>query len=189
MIRDVKMGKNVSIECPNSVIIKNCELGDNVYIGANVKIIDVKIGRDTKIYSFVNLYGPNLIIGENCKIGCFVEIQKDVIIGNKSIISSHSFICSGVTLEGNNFISHGCMFSNDRFPQAYNEKYYLEKTTIKYGAVIGSGSNLLPVTVGRFATIGMGSIIVEDVPDYGLVYGKNSKALLVKIKPNKLTRD
>jgi acetyltransferase-like isoleucine patch superfamily enzyme len=181
-INNCKLGKNVIFEDLDKTIIKDCEIGDNVFIGAYSKLINLKIGNDTKIFSFVNLYGPNLNIGNNCKIGSFVEIQRDVEIGDFCVISSHSFVCSKVTLEGRNFIGHSCIFSNDREPRPFNVDYKQEPTLIKQGACIGSGSKLLPIIVGIDALIGLGSVVVDNVPDYGIVYGKNSKAVLVKIK-------
>jgi len=181
-IVNCKIGDNVIFENKKTVIMQNCTIGDNCYIAAYAKLIDVKIGNDCKIYSFTNLYGPNLIIRNHCKIGTFVEITGDVFIGDNCVISSHSFICGGVTLEGNNFIGHLVSFSNDKNPRCYNADFKMERTLIKNGAVIGTGSSVLPVTIGINAMIGLGSLVANNVPDNGLVYGKNTKANLIKIK-------
>jgi acetyltransferase-like isoleucine patch superfamily enzyme len=179
-INNCKLGKNVIFEDSNKTIIDSCELGDNVFIAAYSKLINVKIGKDSKVFSFVNLYGPNLNIGNNCKIGSFVEIQKDVEIRDFCVVSSHSFICSGVTLEGYNFIGHHCCFTNDKNPEVFNANYNLEKTTIRHGANIGSGSKLLPIIVGQFATIGLGSVVVKDVPDGAIIVGNPGRILKYK---------
>jgi acetyltransferase-like isoleucine patch superfamily enzyme len=166
-----RAGKNLILEDPHNIIIKDCRIGNNVFIGAYTKLVNVTIGDNTKIFSFVNLYGPNLNIGNNCKIGSFVEIQKDVEIGDFCVVSSHSFVCSGVTLEGHNFIGHLCGFTNDRQPHAFNENYKLEKTIIREYASIGSRTILLPVTVGRNALIGCGTCVTKNVPDNAIVVG------------------
>lgn len=170
-----KIGKNVIFENKKTTILKNCIIGDDVFIGSHTKIIDTQIGKNTKIYSFVNLYGPNLIIGENCKIGTFVEITKGVFIGYKCVISSHSFICSGVTLEGNNFIGHGVIFTNDKHPKANNKNFILEKTYIGNDSSIGSNSTILPVKIGKNVLIGAGTVVTKNVPDNTTVYNSYIK--------------
>jgi len=175
-IYNCKLGKDIVFEDLDKTIIKDCKIGDNVFIGAYTKLVNVQIGNNTKIFSFVNLYGPNLTIGNNCKIGSFVEIQRDVTIGNFCVISSHSFICSGVTLEGNNFIGHSCVFTNDRNPKPFNTNYKQEQTLIKIGASIGSGSRLLPITVGKNSLIGLGSNVVTNIPDNSIAFSKKTKA-------------
>src|SRR6266480_2629231 len=125
-----------------------------------------KIGKRTKIYDFVNLY--DCTIGEACIIGTFVEIQKDVIIGDKVKIESHSFICSGVTIEDAVFIGHHVVFTNDKYPRATSDEgnlkkandWKLEKTIVKNNASIGSNATILPgVTIGENALIGAGSVV------------------------------
>src|SRR5512138_1451428 len=132
---------------------------------------DVKLGKDVKIYDFTNLYGCE--IGDNSKIGTFVEIQKGAKIGANCKISSHSFICEGVTIEDGVFIGHNVTFINDRFPRATNAKgelqseadWHCERTFIKRGASIGSGATLLGgITIGENATVGAGSVVTRDVP-------------------------
>jgi UDP-2-acetamido-3-amino-2,3-dideoxy-glucuronate N-acetyltransferase len=139
---------------------------------------DVKLGRDVKIYAFVNLYGCE--IGDDSKIGTFVEIQKGVRIGQRVKISSHTFICEGVTLEDEVFIGHGVMFTNDRYPRAANADgspqteldWTVTPTLIKRGASIGSNATILcGVTIGERAIVGAGSVVTHDVPPDTIVAG------------------
>ncbi len=146
---------------------------------------DVKLGRGVKIYAFVNLYGCD--IGDESKIGTFVEIQRGVKIGRKVKISSHSFICEGVTIEDEVFIGHNVSFINDRYPRATNEdgslqtdaNWKLETTVVKRRASIGTSSTILcGVTIGENAIVGAGSVVTHDVPANAIVaaidYGANS---------------
>jgi acetyltransferase-like isoleucine patch superfamily enzyme len=139
---------------------------------------DVKLGRDVKIYAFVNLYGCE--IGDESKIGTFVEIQKGARIGNRVKVSSHTFICEGVTIEDEVFIGHGVMFINDKYPRATASSGELQTeadwictpTLIKRGASIGSNATILcGVTVGERAIVGAGSVITRDVPPGAVVAG------------------
>jgi acetyltransferase-like isoleucine patch superfamily enzyme len=150
---------------------------------------DVKLGRGVRIFGFTNLYGCE--IGDEVKIGTFVEIQKGAKIGNRCKISSHSFICEGVTLEDEVFIGHGVIFTNDRYPQATNAKGSLQteadwtcvKTLVKRGAAIGSGATLLcGITIGERALVGAGSVVTRDVPPGAVVAG--NPARLVKSPRN-----
>jgi UDP-2-acetamido-3-amino-2,3-dideoxy-glucuronate N-acetyltransferase len=143
---------------------------------------DVKLGRDVKIYSFVNLYGCE--IGDETKIGAFVEIQKGAIIGRRVKISSHTFICEGVTIEDYVFVGHGVMFINDPYPRAANPDGSIQKeedwsvvpTTIKRGASIGSNATILcGVTIGEGAIIGAGSVVTRDVAPYTIVAGNPAR--------------
>jgi acetyltransferase-like isoleucine patch superfamily enzyme len=145
---------------------------------------DVKLGHDVKIYAFVNLYG--CVIGDESKIGTFVEIQKGVHIGKRVKISSHSFICEGVTIEDNVFIGHGVMFINDKYPQATNSDGSLQteadwaliQTTVRRGASIGSNATILcGVTIGEGAIIGAGSVVTHDVPAQTIVAGNPAREL------------
>ena len=145
---------------------------------------DVKLGRDVQIYAFVNLYGCE--IGDDSKIGAFVEIQKGVRIGQRVKISSHTFICEGVTLEDEVFIGHGVMFTNDRYPRAANADGSLQTesdwtvtpTLIKRGASIGSNATILcGVTIGERAIIGAGSVVTHDVPPDTIVAGVPARPL------------
>src|SRR5207244_12427506 len=140
--------------------------------------LDVKLGRDVRIFGFVNLYGCE--VGDETKIGSFVEIQKNARIGARCKISSHTFICEGVTLEDNVFIGHGVTFINDRYPRATGRNGQLqtedawscEVTLVKRGASIGSGVTLLGgITVGENAIVGAGSVVTGDVPGDTTVEG------------------
>jgi len=131
---------------------------------------DVKLGRDVKIHAFVNLYGCS--VGDNTKIGTFVEIQKGAHIGKNCKISSHTFICDGVTIRDNVFIGHSVTFINDRYPQATNsegnlqieEDWLVVPTIIEEGASIGSGVTILSgLTVGAGAMVGAGSVVTKDI--------------------------
>jgi acetyltransferase-like isoleucine patch superfamily enzyme len=145
---------------------------------------DVKLGQRVKIFEFTNLYGCE--IGDDVKIGAFVEVQKGVRVGNRCKISSHSFLCEGVTLEDEVFIGHGVMFINDRYPRAVNADGSLQTeadwrciaTTVKRGAAIGSGATILcGVVIGERATVGAGSVVTKDVPDGATVAGNPARLL------------
>lgn len=154
--------------------------------GSHLKKIapDVKLGRNVRIYDFTNLYGCE--IGDETKIGTFVEIQKGARIGARCKISSHSFICEGVTIEDEVFIGHNVTFINDRFPRATNTNGQLQteadwtcqRTLVKRGASIGSGVTLLcGITIGEYALIGAGSVVTRDVPPYAVVAGNPARIL------------
>jgi len=126
----------------------------------------------------VNLYGCS--IGPETSIGPFVEIQNGVTIGDKCKIQSHSFICEGVTIEDQVFIGHGVIFTNDRYPAATNRNgnlkglsdWNLEKTIVRRGAAIGSGSTILPgVEIGESAIVGAGSVVASNVEAGSTVHG------------------
>ena len=145
---------------------------------------DVKLGKDVKIFDFVNLYGCT--IGDNTKIGTFVEIQKNASIGKNCKISSHTFICEGVTVEDDVFIGHGVMFINDKYPRATAENGGLQTeddwdvvpTVVQKGASIGSNATLLcGVTVGAGAIIGAGSVVNKDVPPNTIVAGNPAQVI------------
>ncbi len=143
-----------------------------------IRLNDVKLGRDVKIYSFVNAYGCE--IGDESRIGAFVEIQKGVTIGRRCKVSSHSFLCEGVTVEDNVFIGHGVMFTNDKLPRATNPDgspqseadWEVVPIVVKRGASIGSNATILAgVTIGENAMIGAGAVVTKDVPAGATVAG------------------
>ena len=145
---------------------------------------DVKLGERVKIFAFTNLYGCE--IGDDSKIGAFVEIQKGARIGRRSKVSSHTFICEGVTVEDEVFIGHNVTFINDRFPRAANPDGSLQTeadwacipTVVKRGASIGSGATILcGVTIGEGATVGAGSVVTKDVPSDTVVAGNPARIL------------
>lgn len=145
---------------------------------------DVKLGTDVKIFSFVNLYGCT--IGDRTKIGTFVEIQKGVNIGSDCKISSHTFICEGVTIQNRVFIGHNVTFINDKIPRATNpdgtlqsaEDWACEPTLIEEGASVGSSVTILcGVRIGRNAVIGAGAVVTKDVPENTMVAGVPAKFL------------
>lgn len=145
---------------------------------------DVKLGRDVKIYAFVNMYGCE--IGDESKIGAFVEIQKGARIGTRVKVSSHTFICEGVTIEDEVFIGHGVMFINDKYPRATAATGELQTeadwvctpTLIKRQASIGSNATILcGVTVGEGAIVGAGSVVTRDVPPGGVVAGNPARLI------------
>ncbi len=142
----------------------------------------VKLGRDVKLSKFINLYGCE--IGDETKIGAFVEIQKNATVGKRCKISSHTFICEGVTIEDNVFIGHGVMFINDSYPRATatggslqtEADWKVEKTVIKKGASIGSGATILAnLCVGENAIVGAGAVVTKDVPPNTIVAGNPAK--------------
>jgi acetyltransferase-like isoleucine patch superfamily enzyme len=145
---------------------------------------DVKLGRDVKLSKFINLYGCE--IGDDTKIGAFVEVQKNATVGKHCKISSHTFICEGVTIEDNVFIGHGVTFINDSYPRATTSEgrlqteadWKVERTVVKRGASIGSGATVLPnVSIGENAIVGAGSVVTKDVPPNLIVAGNPAKIL------------
>jgi acetyltransferase-like isoleucine patch superfamily enzyme len=155
------------------------ELADGVRIAA-----DVKLGERVRLHGFVNLYGCQ--IGDDTRIGTFVEIQKGARVGARCKVSSHSFICEGVTIEDEVFIGHGVMFVNDRFPRAVNADGTMQsdadwtclKTTVEKGASIGSGSTILGgLTIGRNAMVGAGSVVTRSVAPGVVVAGNPARPL------------
>ena len=145
---------------------------------------DVVLGKNVILNDFINLYGCK--IGDNTKIGPFVEVQKNATIGARCKISSHTFICEGVTIEDEVFVGHGVMFINDKYPKAATDSGTLQTekdwevvpTVIKKRASIGSNATLLcGITVGSGSIIGAGSVVINDIPDNIIVAGNPAKII------------
>jgi acetyltransferase-like isoleucine patch superfamily enzyme len=147
---------------------------------------DVKLGKDVKLAPFINLYGCD--IGDETKIGAFVEIQKNATVGRRCKISSHTFICEGVTIEDHVFIGHGVTFINDSYPRATTatgelqtvSDWTVEATLVRKGASIGSGATILSkVVIGEHAIVGAGSVVTRDVPAHAIVAGNPARLLRI----------
>lgn len=145
---------------------------------------DVKVGSNVRFSKFVNLYGCE--VGDDTKVGAFVEIQKNAKVGKRCKISSHTFICEGVTIEDEVFIGHNVTFVNDTFPRATTSSgslqteadWKVETTLVKRGASIGSGVTILAgVVIGEHALIGAGAVVTKDVPTHAVVSGNPGKVM------------
>lgn len=143
-------------------------------------ISNVTMGRDVRISNaeLVNLYGCTL--GDSTQVGPFVEVQRDVRIGARCKISSHSFICSGVTIEDEVMIAHGVMFTNDLYPKATTDggtlqsagDWHLVPTLVKRGAAVGANATIVAgIVIGEGALVGAGAVVTRDVPDFAIVAG------------------
>src|SRR5579862_4297706 len=148
-------------------------------------IDDVEFGKGVTVASFVNLYGCT--IGDDSRVGPFVEIQRDVSVGARCKIQSHTFICSGVEIGDEVFVGHGTMFINDRFPRAATESgelkrandWTLERTVVEHGVAIGSGSVIMcGVRIGADALVGAGAVVTRDVAPGETVAGVPARVLL-----------
>jgi acetyltransferase-like isoleucine patch superfamily enzyme len=149
-----------------------------------IRLNNVELGKDVKIFSFVNAYGCT--IDDDSKIGAFVEIQKNARIGKNCKISSHTFVCEGVSIEDNCFIGHGVMFTNDKYPRATRADgspqteadWEVIPTLVKKGASIGSGAVVIAgVTIGENAIVGAGAVVTKDVPPETIVAGVPAKKI------------
>jgi acetyltransferase-like isoleucine patch superfamily enzyme len=153
---------------------------------------DVKLGKNVRLSKFINMYGCS--VGDETKIGAFVEIQKNASVGRRCKISSHTFICEGVEIEDNVFVGHSVTFINDSYPRATTAggelqteaDWKVEKTVVREGASIGSGSTILSkITIGENAIVGAGSVVTKDVPANAIVAGNPAKVLRFLEKENK----
>ena len=145
---------------------------------------DVTLGKNVRLSKFINLYG--CVVGDDTKIGAFVEIQKNASVGRRCKISSHTFICEGVTIEDEVFIGHNVAFINDSYPRATTaagglqteSDWRVEKTVVKTGASIGSGATILAnVTIGERAIVGAGAVVTRDVAPGTIVAGNPARVL------------
>ena len=150
---------------------------------------DVELGAGVSVFGYANLYGCS--VGDSSKVGTFVEIQKGARVGKRCKISSHTFICEGVTIEDDVFIGHGVMFTNDLFPKATNPDgtpqgdadWETVRTLVKRGASIGSNATLLAgITIGEGSMVGAGSVVTKDVPANTTVAGNPARILKARAK-------
>lgn len=156
---------------------------------------DVRLGKNVRMFAFVNLYGCE--IGDDTRIGTFVEVQKGARIGQRCKISSHTFVCEGVTIEDEVFVGHGVTFINDLLPRATTESgqpqteadWACVPTVVKRGASIGSGVTILGgITIGERAVVGAGSVVTRDVPPDTIVAGNPARIFRRTGEPRSKTK-
>ena len=173
-----------NLKCNNVIPGSTSNSGDSQSNGYLCIAPDVKLGQNVKLSKFINLYGCE--VGDDTKIGAFVEIQKNAKVGKRCKISSHTFICEGVTIEDEVLIGHNVTFVNDSFPRATSATgalqteadWKVEVTLVKKGASIGSGATILSnVVIGENALIGAGSVVTSDVPANAIVAGNPGRVL------------
>ncbi len=179
---DAKHNSRAASDVPN--LISKSELNAAPINGYLCITPDVRVGRNVKFSKFVNLYGCE--VGDDTKIGAFVEIQKNAKVGKRCKISSHTFICEGVTIEDEVFVGHNVTFVNDTFPRATTSAgslqtetdWKVETTVVKRGASIGSGATILAnLVIGEYALIGAGAVVTKDVPARAVVAGNPGKVV------------
>jgi acetyltransferase-like isoleucine patch superfamily enzyme len=142
------------------------------------KIVDTNFGTNVKVVQPVNIYGAR--IGDDCFIGPFVEVQKDVLIGNRTKVQSHTFICELVTIGDDCFIAHGVMFINDLFSgggPARGDRSLWKKTHIGDNVSIGSNATILPVSICDNTVIAAGAVVTKNITDPGIYAGNPAKKL------------
>lgn len=154
--------------------IEHSDIGEGTNIAPFTAVHDCTIGADCTVWRFANLYGATL--GDECLVGSFVEVQRDVEIGDRCRLQSHAFVCSLVTIADDVFVSHGAKFINDPYPPAGDEEAW-EPTMVGTAATIGTNATLLPVTVGERAMVGAGAVVVEDVPPNAIVAGNPAEVI------------
>jgi acetyltransferase-like isoleucine patch superfamily enzyme len=163
-----------SIDTTKLKLVEDSTLGEGAEVAPLSVVQDCEIGSGTKIWRFVNMYGAS--IGEDSMVGSFVEIQRNVVVGDRSSIQTHSFLCSKVSIGDDVFVGHGAKFINDPDPPSGDPELW-EETTVHDDAVIGTNATLLPVDVGENAMVGAGAVVVDDVPPDAIVAGNPASVI------------
>ncbi len=154
--------------------VRDSSVGDGTTIAPYSTVVDCELGSDCHIWRYANLYGCE--IGDESMVGSFVEVQADAVVGDRCRLQTHAFVCSGVALGDDVFVSHGAKFINDRHPPSGDADDW-ESTTVGDGAVIGTNATLLPVEVGENALVGAGAVVTEDVPANAIVAGNPAEVV------------